>query len=113
LTSVLYGPFKPIGVALEADPIMLLFLIPCAALASPYFREPAIRLLGIYFALVFIATSIIFGSPGAYVNHLIDLHVAVVLLLTVLISRFPLIAEFGKGIIALSLIAGVVPTMHD
>jgi hypothetical protein len=112
-SSVLYGPFKLAGVAFEGDPVMLLFLIPCAALTIAYIREPAIRLLAIYFAAVVLVTSVIFGSPGTYINHLLDLHVASVLLLTLMISCFPAVKEFGTGIVALSLLAGSVPTMHD
>src|SRR5580704_1214822 len=113
LTSVLYGPFKLAGVAYEADPVMLFFLIPCAAMAIAYVREPAIRLLATYFALVFLVTSVIFGTQGTFVNHLIDLHIAAVLLLTLLVSSFPEIRDVGKGIMALSLLVGSVPRMHD
>jgi hypothetical protein len=113
LTSVLYGPFKLAGVAYEADPVMLFFFIPCAAMAIAYVREPAIRLLATYFALVFLVTSVIFGTQGTFVNHLIDLHIAAVLLLTLLVSSFPEIRDVGKGIMALSLLVGSVPRMHD
>lgn len=112
LIAALKGPLHMVGVALEADPVMLLVLIPAAALAPGYFKERPSEILPIYFAAVLLTTMVIFGSPGTFANHLLDLHVAAVLLFAFSVSRSAVLAEIGTGILALNLLVGCIPSAH-
>lgn len=106
LTYALEAPLQMIGAALQYDPVMLIFLVPATAFALSYFRKCPTEILPIYFFVVLLATTVIFGSRGTLFNHLIDLHVAAVLLLAYAASRNSAIAEIGTGIIAVGLLVG-------
>ncbi len=106
LTYALEAPLQLIGAALQYDPVMLIFLVPATAFALSYFRKFPTEILPIYFFVVLLATTVIFGSRGTLFNHLIDLHVAAVLILAYSASRNSAIAEIGTGIIAVGLLVG-------
>ena len=109
LIRALQAPFHMLAMTL-VDPVMLLFLVPAAALALSSFKHNGTQILLIYFVLVLLVTLIIFGSPGTAINHLLDLHVAAVLVIAFSISRSPAIAEVGTGILALSLLVACSST---
>ena len=113
LRYALEAPLQMIGTTLQFDPIVLLFSIPAAAIAFSYFQKVSARILPVYFLVVLAATTMIFGSRGTLVNHLIDLHVAGVLLLTYFAFRISATSEIGTGIIALGLLVGCVQIMID
>jgi hypothetical protein len=106
LTYALEAPLQLLGAALEYDPIMLIFLVPATAFALTYFRKLPTEILPIYFFVVLLATTTIFASRGTLFNHLIDLHVAAVMILAYSASRNSAIAEIGTGIVALGLLVG-------
>jgi hypothetical protein len=106
LTYALEAPLQLIGAALQYDPIMLIFLVPATAFALTYFRRLPTEILPIYFLVVLLATTAIFASRGTLFNHLIDLHVAAVMILAYSASRNSTLAEVGTGIIALGLVVG-------
>jgi hypothetical protein len=110
LGYTLQAPVHLLSKALEVDPAFLLFLIPAAAFGWLYFSEDKSALLPLYFALVLLATTVIFGSRGIGINHLLDLHVAAVILFAVAISRAPALAEVGAGFFAFALLVTLVPT---
>ena len=56
--------------------------------------------------MVLLATTAIFASRGTLFNHLIDLHVAAVMILAYSASRNSTLAEVGTGILALGLVVG-------
>jgi hypothetical protein len=109
----LQAPLHLLSKVLDVDPVFLLFLVPAAALALVSFKENKTEILPIYFVLVLLVTIVIFGSPGIGINHLLDLHVAAVLLLVLSISRTPELAEAGTGILALSLLVACGPTAQN
>jgi hypothetical protein len=106
LTYALEAPLQLIGAALQYDPVMLIFLVPATAFALSYFRKFPTEILPIYFFVVLLATTVIFGSRGTLFNHLIDLHVAAVLLLAYSASRSSALVEIGTGILAVGLLVG-------
>jgi hypothetical protein len=106
LTYALEAPLQLIGAALQYDPVMLIFLVPATAFALTYFRKLPSEILPIYFLVVLLATTAIFASRGTLFNHLIDLHVAAVMILAYSASRNSTLAEVGTGILALGLVVG-------
>jgi hypothetical protein len=110
LSYTLQAPVHLLSKALDVDPVFLLFLVPATVFGLYYFRENRTDILPIYFALVLLATTVIFGSLGIGINHLFDLQVAAVLVLTVAISQAPALAEVGPGLLALGLVVALVPT---
>ena len=106
----LQAPLHLFSKGLDVDPVFLLFLVPAAALGLSSFKEKKTDLLPIYFAVVLLVTTVIFGSPGIGINHLMDLQVAAVLVLVISISRALELAEAGTGILALSLLVASAPT---
>jgi hypothetical protein len=108
LIYALEAPYRIIGSALESDPVMVIFLIPAVAFGLSHFKKFPTDILPIYFVLVLAVTTVIFGSPGTLFNHLIDLHVAAILLLAYSASRNSAITEIGTGMIALGLMVGCV-----
>jgi hypothetical protein len=117
LTYALEAPLQMIGAALQYDPVMLIFFVPATAFAFHCLRKFPTEILPVYFLVVLLATTVIFGSRGTMFNHLIDLHVAAVLMLAYWASRDSAIAEIGTGIIALGLLVGsaqlVMSLYHD
>jgi hypothetical protein len=104
------APVHLLSKALEVDPSFLLFLVPAAAFGWLYFREDKSAVPPIYFAMVLLVTTVIFGSLGIGINHLLDLQVAAVILLALSIARMPALADLGTGLLAFSLLAALVPT---
>jgi len=113
----LQAPIHLISKALEVDPIFLLFLVPAAAFGLVLIfrsdQEDDFRFLPIYFVLVSLVTTVIFGSPGIGVNHLLDLQVAAVLLIVLAIARIPELKDVGASLLALSLVVACVPAAQD
>ena len=110
------GEFNPVHLlskAMDVDPAFLLFLLPAVVFGVHYFRENKFDVFPIYFALVLLVTTVIFGSPGIGINHLFDLQIAAVLLLAVAISRAPAFTEIGTGFLAFALIVAMVPTSQS
>jgi hypothetical protein len=114
--SILYtlqAPIHMLTKVLDVDPVFLLFLVLAAALGLASYKEDKTQILPIYFVLALLVALVIFGSPGIGVNHLLDLHVAAVLLLVLSISRSPQLAETSTGLFALSLLVGCVAAGRD
>jgi hypothetical protein len=114
LLYTLQAPIHLLSKVMEVDPVILLFLIPAATLGlASYKEEDRTQILPIYFVLALLVATVIFGSPGIGINHLLDLHVAAVLLIVLSISRSPQLAEAGTGLLALSFLVAIVPTAQD
>jgi hypothetical protein len=114
LAYTLQAPLHLLSKAMEVDPIFLLFLIPAAAFGATAFREQKTDILPLYFVLSLLVSVVIFGSPGIGINHLLDLHVAAILLLIISFSRAsqPALSTAGIGVLALSLLAACGPTLQ-
>jgi hypothetical protein len=110
LSYTLQGPIHLLSKAFDVDPGFLLFLIPAFAFGLQYFLQNKLDVWPIYFAFVLAVTTVIFGSLGIGINHLFDLQVASVIVLTIAISRIATLTEIGTGILAASLVVGIVPT---
>lgn len=112
LAYTLQAPLHLLSKAMEVDPIFLLFLIPAAAFGVAAFRDQKTDILPLYFVLSLVVSIVIFGSPGIGVNHLLDLHVAAILLLVISFSRMaqPALTTSGIGILALCLLVACGPT---
>src|ERR1700730_9761550 len=95
LTYAFEAPLQMIGTALDYDPVMVVFLVPATALAFSHFKKIPTEILPIYFFVVLAATTVIFGSRGTLFNHLLDLHVAGVLVLAYSASRNSALTEIG------------------
>lgn len=113
--SLLYtvqAPLHLLSKAIEVDPIFLLFLIPAAAFGVAAFRENRTDILPLYFVLSLLVSVVIFGSPGIGINHLLDLHVAAILLLIISFTRVaqPALNTAGVGILAFCLLVACGPT---
>jgi hypothetical protein len=110
LSYTLQAPVHLLSKALEVDPVFLLFLVPAAAFSVLYFRDNKFDVLPIYFVLVLLVTTVIFGSLGIGINHLFDLQIAAVLVFVVAISRTPAWTQAGIGLLAFAMVVAVVPT---
>ena len=110
LSYTLQAPLHLLSKVIEVDPIFLLLLIPAAAFGLVGFRQNKTEILPIYFVLALLVSVVIFGSPGIGINHLLDLHVAAILLMVISISRRPELFEAGTGILALCLLTACGPT---
>jgi hypothetical protein len=112
LAYTLQAPLHLLSKAMEVDPIFLLFLIPAAAFGAATFREHKTYILPVYFVLALLVSTVIFGSPGIGVNHLLDLHVAAILLLIISFSRLaqPELNAAGTGILSFCLLVACGPT---
>jgi hypothetical protein len=124
LSYTLQAPLHLLSKALDVDPVFLLFLVPAAVFGLHYFRENRTDILPIYFVLVLLVTTVIFGSLGIGINHLFDLQIAAVLLLVTSISRAPglaapaflpapALAVVGSGLLAFALVVALVPTSQS
>jgi hypothetical protein len=114
LSYTLQAPLHLLSKALDVDPVFLLFLVPAAVFGLHYFHESRTDILPIYFVLVLLVTTIIFGSLGIGINHLFDLQIAAVLLLVTSISRAPgLAAPASTGLLAFALVVALVPTSQS
>jgi hypothetical protein len=113
--SLLFSVQAPLHLVLKLfdDPVTLLCLPPAVVLGLNYFQDHKTDLLAIYFFLVLFITTVIFTTPGISFNHLLDLHVAAVLLLVLAISRAPAPAEVSTGMLAVILLVACVPTLKD
>jgi hypothetical protein len=110
LSYTLQAPLHLLSKALDVDPVFLLFLAPAAVFGVHYFRENKFDIVPIYFVLVLLVTTVIFGSPGIGINHLFDLQIAAIILVAVAISRTPAFAEIGTGLLACALVVAIVPS---
>jgi hypothetical protein len=112
----LQAPIHLISKALDVDPIFLVFLVPAVAFGFASMCKPSTedhRFLYIYLALVSLVTTVIFGSPGIGVNHLLDFEVAFVLVFVVAIARKPELSDVGTNLLALTLALACIPTAQD
>jgi hypothetical protein len=113
ITYAFEAPLQMIGTALEYDPVMVVFLVPATAFAFSYFKKIPTEILPIYFFVVLAATTVIFGSRGTLSNHLLDLHVAGVLVLAYSASRNSAFAEISTGIMAVGLVVACLQIATD
>jgi hypothetical protein len=116
LSYRLQAPINLISKALEVDPIFLLFLVPAVAFGLASIFKPSTEddsFLYIYLGLVALVTTVIFGSPGIGVNHLLDLEVAFVLMFVVAITRSPELTDVGPNLLALTLALACIPAAQD
>jgi hypothetical protein len=107
------APLQMIGTAIEYDPLMVVFLVPATAFAFSYFKKIPTEILPIYFFVVLAATTVIFASRGTLSNHLLDLHVAGVLVVAYSASRNSAFAEIGTGILAAGLVVASLQIATD
>jgi hypothetical protein len=63
LSYTLQAPLHLLSKAMDVDPAFLLFLVPAVVFGLHYFCENKFDVFPIYFALVLLVTTVIFGSP--------------------------------------------------
>jgi hypothetical protein len=112
LVFTLQAPSHLILKMLE-DPVTLLFLIPAVVWGIVYFQDHKTDIWPIHFVLALLVTMAIFTTQGISFNHLLDLHVAAVLLLVLALSRTRAPAEIATGTLAVILLVACVPTLKD
>lgn len=112
LSYALLAPLHLLSRVMDQDPIFLLFLIAAAAFAVAAFREHKPDILPIYFVLTLLVSVVIFGSRGTNINHLLDLHIAAILLLILSCSRAAEreLSSAATGILAFCLLVACLPT---
>jgi hypothetical protein len=103
------GPFHMLNVAGREDPGLLLFLL-LALLALPAVSPRSLPWL--FFAATTAATTVIFGSPGANFNHLLDVQVAAVVLFAAWVANSPRQKDFGIYGLAIATLLAAVPLAH-
>jgi multisubunit Na+/H+ antiporter MnhB subunit len=81
LYSILQSPLKFINVITTATPECLLFLFWAFIIICKYRKTVVSSLLFMFLLVSTIITLIIFGSPGTYFNHLVDISTASILLI--------------------------------
>jgi hypothetical protein len=79
LVRLALGPFHMLSLVVRDDPGLLLFLF-LALLLVP--AKPLRSLPVLFFLATFAATALIFGAPGTSWNHLLDLQVASVVVIS-------------------------------
>jgi hypothetical protein len=109
----LQAPLHLLSKMLDVDPVSLLFLVPAAVLGLQYCRANKTDFPPIYFVLVLLVTTVIFGSPGIGINHLLDLQIAAVMIIAIAISHTPALTEVGNGLLAFALLVALVPTSQS
>jgi hypothetical protein len=113
LSYTLQAPIHMLSKTLDVDPLLIFFFVPAAVVALAWLREDKTQILPIYFVLSFLVAVVIFTSPGIGVNHLLDLHVASVVLIILAISRRPEFAETSIGLLAMTLLIACITTGRD
>jgi hypothetical protein len=110
LRSLLLAPLQLASAPLEMDPASIGFLCTAAAGLLSWRRAYPV-LPAIYFLATAAVTMVIVSAPGADLNHLIDLHVAALLLIATWVNYQHRIAaqRFAIAALAFSAIFAVVP----
>jgi hypothetical protein len=103
------GPFHMLTIAGREDPGLLIFLL-LALLVLPAMSARSLPWL--FFVATAATTEVIFGSPGANFNHLLDLQVAAVILFAAWIANSPRQKDFGIYGLALATLLATVPVAH-
>jgi hypothetical protein len=103
------GPFHMLTIAGREDPGLLMFLL-LALLVLPAMSARSLPWL--FFVATVATTAVIFGSPGANFNHLLDLQVAAVILFATWIANSPRQKDFGIYGLALATLLAAVPVAH-
>jgi hypothetical protein len=112
ISFMLQAPLHTVLIQLE-DPVTLLFLVPAVVFGLRAFWNQKTHVIPLYFLLTALVTIVIFGSPGTELNHLIDMHVAAVLLFVLSLSRLPEFGQIGTGLLAMSLFISCFPSARD
>jgi len=87
LIGILRAPLWFVKVMLLTD-IPVLFLLVLAGTLFIYFiKESWKSLAGIYLIMTLGVTVTIFGSPGTWGNHLLDLHIAVIVFIGIIVHE--------------------------
>lgn len=108
----LLGPFHMLSVVVRDDPGLLLFLF----LALIILPSRTARSLPVLFFITTIAvTALIFGSPGTSWNHLLDLQVAGVIVITAWLAdkNASALKPLGTYAFALATLLAVIPVVHS
>jgi len=105
------GPWHMLNVAFREDPGLLLFSF-LALLALT--RKTLRNLPALFFIMTIAVTAMIFGTPGANFNHLLDVQVAAVILFTACLANKDASIPKGLGVYALALatLLAAVPVAH-
>lgn len=103
------GPFRMLHIAGQEDPGLLLFFF-AALLVLPVMSARSLPWL--FFIATAATTGVIFGSPGANFNHLLDLQVAAVILFAAWIASSPRQKNFGIYGLAIATFLAAVPVAH-
>ena len=110
LSDILKSPFSLARQARRVPETLAFIQLGCAAfLALLFWPKPWTSLPLLFFACVFVVTTVIFGSPGTDTNHFLDLHVAsVVLVASWLIARgLPALDLAGTALVVAALAASM------
>lgn len=107
----LLGPFHMLSVVVRDDPGLLLFLF-LAVIILP--RRTPRSLPVLFFITTIAATAFIFGSPGTSWNHLLDLQVASVIVVTAWLAdkNAPALKQVGTYSFALATLLAAIPVVH-
>lgn len=103
------GPFHMLHIAGQEDPGLLLFFFS-ALLVLPAMSARSLPWL--FFIATAATIGVIFGSPGANFNHLLDLQVAAVILFAAWIAKSPWQKNFGIYGLAIATFLAAVPLGH-
>ncbi len=103
------GPFHMLNIAGREDSGLLLFFF-AALLILPASSVRSLPVL--FFVATAAATAVIFGSPGANFNHLLDLQVAAVILFAAWVANSPRHKDFGIYGLAIATLLAAVPLTH-
>jgi len=113
LVDVLHSPVRLLGLV-AADPGTAPFLTLGAAAALHGLRRRPPTLAVIYFATTALATLLIVGSPGTSVNHLLDLHVAALLVVGDWLAHEPIpLRRFAVLALTAGALIAVAPILQD
>ena len=106
LTDLVSGPLTLARQTRRVPETLAFVQLGCAALLMLLLRpKPQQQPAVLFFLCVFGVTSIIFGSPGTDTNHLLDLHVASIVLVATLIAGGTAAADFGSAALLVSALA--------
>lgn len=116
--DIVRGPFTLLYFASHNDPIGLMFIVLGASVLFAVSRDTLRKVPAVFWLSTAVVTCVIFGSPGTTQNHLLDLHVASVLLVGAwLTGAEKSAADVGWAALAVMTVVALYPTffnlLHD
>jgi hypothetical protein len=108
------GPIRLLHVATTTDPGSLAYLILGSAAFLTLLGKTNLQLPALFFAATAGVTALILGAPGAEANHLLDLHVAAIVVFCAwLVRQEEGNRQFGLAALAMATLVALVPLLWD